>query len=212
MGQAGSVGHWDTVYGARDESALTWFEAVPKKSLDLIAAFAPDGAEVIDIGAGASRLVDGLLADPRIGRVVVLDLSEAALEVSRRRLGPEAAAKFAWVTGDVTEQADLPPVDIWHDRAAFHFLTDPDRQAAYLQALVKALRPGGHAILATFADDGPETCSGLPVQRYAPETLADRLKALAPDALRPVQAERHVHVTPKGNRQAFQTSVFRRLR
>jgi len=211
MGQTASAAHWNKVYGARDEHALTWFEAVPTKSLDLIAAFAPDGAEVIDIGGGASRLVDGLIANAKIGRVVVLDLSEAALEASRDRLGPEASAKVAWVAGDVTEQADLPPIDIWHDRAAFHFLTDPDRQAAYLDALVKALRPGGHAILATFADDGPETCSGLPVQRYAPNALAARIAALAPGALHPVQAERHVHVTPKGNRQAFQTSVFRRL-
>lgn len=200
--------HWDAVYAARAETALTWFEAEPRLSLSLIAAHARPGDPILDVGGGASRLVD-LLIVAGLGPVTVLDLSEDALAVSRGRLGARAA-EVTWIAGDVTATALPGPVAVWHDRAAFHFLTRPAERAAYVAALRAALRPGGVAIVSTFAEDGPETCSGLPVRRYAPEDLAAEFEAHAPGLLAPVEARRHVHTTPGGAGQRFQTSVVRR--
>ena len=200
--------HWDAVYAARTETALTWFEAEPHLSLSLITAHARPGDPILDVGGGASRLVDALLA-AGLGPVTVLDLSDDALAVSRGRLGARAA-EVTWIVGDVTATALPGPFAVWHDRAAFHFLTEPAARAAYAAALRATLRPGRIAILSTFADDGPETCSNLPVRGYAPEDLAAELERHAPGLLAPVAAHRHVHTTPKGAGQRFQTSVFRR--
>jgi SAM-dependent methyltransferase len=182
---------------------------VPALSLRLIKDHADPDDPIIDIGGGASRLVDHLL--PRgYRRLSVLDLSEAALEASRARLGTLADG-VTWIAADVTDwQPEPASLALWHDRAAFHFLTDPDRRAAYVDRMARALRPGGHAILMTFAEDGPERCSGLPVQRYSPAALAAEIARHAPDAFTPVLSERHVHRTPKGAEQAFQVSVLRR--
>ena len=161
-------------------------------------------APVIDVGGGASVLVDGLL-DSGFTDVTVLDLSGAALAVSRARLGGRARS-VRWIEADVM-RAELPPhsFDLWHDRAVFHFLVDPADRRAYLQVLRRALRPGAHVVMATFAEDGPERCSGLPVQRYAPSqlhaTLGEDFEWLA--------SEREQHVTPGGAVQQFQYSVFR---
>jgi SAM-dependent methyltransferase len=200
--------HWDRVYGAREEAALTWFEEVPARSLALIRTHARPGEGVIDVGGGASRLVDHLLADG-IGPVTVLDLSGAALAASRDRLGA-VANRVDWRVGDVTRFVPDRTWGVWHDRAVFHFLTDPEARSAYGRAMAAAVVPGGIAIIATFSPDGPETCSGLPVQRWSPEALAAEVARIAPGAFLPVSAEAHVHVTPKGNRQAFQTSALRR--
>ncbi|MDG4649029.1 class I SAM-dependent methyltransferase [Roseibacterium sp. SDUM158017] len=203
----GGKPHWDAVYAVRDEQALTWFEATPEVSLRLVTRFAAPEQEVIDVGGGASRLVDGLLARG-YGRATVLDVSGEALAISRKRLA-EAADRVRWIEADVTRWQPDRAYALWHDRAVFHFLTDPGARADYLSRMKQALETGGHAILATFAEDGPETCSGLPVARYSPEALsleiADRLPFL------PVASERHVHVTPMGREQKFQVSVFRRL-
>ncbi len=201
--------HWDRVYEARDEAALTWFEATPARSLALIRAHALPGAGVIDVGGGASRLVDHLLG-AGLGPVTVLDLSAAALAATRDRLGARAAAAD-WIAGDVTHFAPGRTWGVWHDRAVFHFLTDPTAREGYGRALTAAVAPGGAAIIATFSPDGPETCSGLPVQRWSPEALAAEVARISPGGFVPVAAEAHVHLTPKGNRQAFQTSVFRRV-
>lgn len=201
--------HWDGVYEAREEDALTWFEEVPEVSLRLIGRFAEPGDPVIDIGGGASRLVDHLMARG-YRNLAVLDLSEAALEVSRARLGA-AAEGVTWIAADVTRwHPEGAAHALWHDRAAFHFLTDPDQRAAYVGCMASALRPGGHAIMMSFAEDGPERCSGLPVQRYSPATLATEIARHRPGAFTPVLAERHLHHTPKGAVQAFQVSVLRR--
>jgi SAM-dependent methyltransferase len=200
--------HWNTVYEARDEEALTWFEGEPSLSLRLIERCARPDGRVIDVGGGASRLPDALLARG-YGSLAVLDLSAVALDASRERLGPDAD-RVRWIEADVTRWSPDGPYALWHDRAAFHFLTDPSERRAYLETMVAALETGGHAILATFADDGPETCSGLPVLRYSPEALAMEIEALAPAALSHVESQRHMHVTPKGNEQRFQVSVFRR--
>lgn len=205
---AGGQEHWDSVYGARSENELTWFEATPSVSLDLVRAHLRPGDPFIDIGAGASRLVDALLEEG-LGPLAVLDLSGAALAVSRQRLGPWGD-DVAWNEADVTKWQPDRDYAVWHDRAVFHFLTGAEDRAAYARALSDALRPNGIAIIATFADDGPEMCSGLPVVRYAPEALAQELDRLLPRRFAMLDARRHMHVTPKGNRQSFQYSVFRK--
>lgn len=205
---AGGQEHWDSVYGSRSEDALTWFEATPSVSLDLIREHLCPGDPFIDIGAGSSRVVDALL-DRGYGPLEVLDLSSAALAVSRRRLGPRAD-DVAWIAADITTWQPDHDHAVWHDRAVFHFLTEAEDRAGYARALAQAVRPGGIAIIATFADDGPEMCSGLPVVRYAPEELAQELDRLLPGRFELLNARRHMHMTPKGNRQNFQYSVFRR--
>jgi SAM-dependent methyltransferase len=205
---AGAEDHWDAVYAARAPEALTWFEEVPEVSLALIRRYGATDAPVIDVGGGASHLPGALLVEG-VEAVTVLDLSAAALGVSRARLG-SAASRVRWVAGDVTRWMPDRAYGLWHDRAVFHFLTDPADQDAYVNVMRRAVAPSGHAIIATFAEDGPERCSNLPVQRYAPEALADRLERAAPGVFLPVEAQRHVHVTPMGREQAFQVSVFRR--
>jgi len=205
---AGGQEHWNDVYGARSEDALTWFEATPAVSLDLVREHLQPGEPFIDIGAGASRLVDVLL-DEGFGPLTVLDLSAAALAVSRQRLGPRADA-VQWIEADITTWQPERDYAVWHDRAVFHFLTGAEDRAGYARALSDALRPGGIAIIATFADDGPEMCSGLPVVRYSPEALAQELDRLLPGLFEMLEARRHMHITPKGNRQSFQYSVFRK--
>ena len=205
---AGGHKHWDEVYGARSEDALTWFEATPEVSFDLVREHLQPGDPFVDIGAGASRLVDVLL-EGGFGPLTVLDLSAAALGVSRQRLGPKAD-DVQWIEADITRWQPNPDYAVWHDRAVFHFLTGAEDRAGYARALSDALRPGGIAIIATFADDGPEMCSGLPVMRYAPEALAQELDRLLPGQFEKLGASRHIHITPKGNRQSFQYSVFRK--
>jgi SAM-dependent methyltransferase len=204
----GGQEHWDEVYGARSEDALTWFEATPSVSLDLVRTHLRPGEPFIDIGAGASRLVDALL-DEGFGPLAVLDLSAAALTVSRQRLGPKAD-DVAWIEADITMWQPEREYAVWHDRAVFHFLTAAEDRAGYARALSTALQPGGIAIIATFADDGPEMCSGLPVVRYSPDALAQELDRLLPCQFEMLEARRHMHITPKGNRQSFQYSVFRK--
>lgn len=198
--------HWDNAYTARAEDALTWFEDSPAQSLRLVRQYMPKGGALVDVGGGASRLVDHALADGA-GMLTVLDLSATALQIIRDRLGD---APVTLLQADACNWAPDRAYDLWHDRAVFHFLTNPDDQARYLATLARALRPGGVAIIATFDLTGPEMCSNLPVQRYSPETLAARVAELAPGLLTPLHAERHAHHTPKGNVQEFQFSVFRK--
>ncbi|WP_212523596.1 class I SAM-dependent methyltransferase [Actibacterium sp. MT2.3-13A] len=203
-----AAAHWDAAYEGRAEEALTWFQARPEPSLGLIARHAGPGAAVLDVGGGAARLADALLEAGQAD-VTVLDLSQVALAAARARLGARADAA-RWIRADVTRWAPPREYDLWHDRAVFHFLTEQADRAAYVATLLRALSPGGVAIIATFAPDGPEACSGLPVQRYSPETLTATLEALAPGAFARIGAEAHVHETPSGRRQSFQFSLFRR--
>lgn len=202
--------HWDDVYGARTEDELTWFEETPSASLELVLRYLKAGEPFIDIGAGASRLVDALL-NHGFGPLSVLDLSEAALSISRARLG-HRAEQVDWIVADITEWEPHRDYSVWHDRAVFHFLTKAEDRAAYVRALSKALKPGGTAIIATFAEDGPEKCSGLPVERYSPESLAGEINRLLPAHFDLVDAQDHVHRTPKGNEQRFQYSIFEKIR
>ena len=200
--------HWNNVYGRRSEDALTWFEHEATLSLGLLEAFAPKTQSVVDVGGGASRFVDGLLQRGH-EQVAVLDLSSEALNVSKMRLGADSA-QVTWITADVTRWVPKQTWAFWHDRAVFHFLTDAADRAAYVSTMLAALAPDGHAMIATFAPDGPETCSDLPVQRWSASELAQELERFAPGAFVPVAMQRHVHLTPKGRLQPFTICVFKR--
>ncbi|PAY07522.1 SAM-dependent methyltransferase [Bradyrhizobium sp. UFLA03-84] len=197
--------HWQTVYLSKGEQQVSWSQADPQPSLRLIESVAPRrDASIIDIGGGASRLVDALLASG-FHDLTVLDLSEAALASARERIGATGEA-VRWVADDATVWQPPRAFDIWHDRAAFHFLVEDNDRAAYLDRLHRGVRAGGHAVIGTFALDGPEKCSGLPVQRYDPATLG---RAVGP-AFELIAHEAHRHVTPWGATQSFQFSVLRR--
>jgi SAM-dependent methyltransferase len=198
--------HWQTVYTSKGESEVSWFQDSPHPSLDLIAltGAAPDAA-IVDIGGGASRLVDALM-DAGYTDLSILDLSDAALAASRARLGSRASQVW-WIAADVTVWEPERPYDVLHDRAALHFLTAPSDQAAYVNRLRRALRRGGHAIIGSFAPDGPEKCSGLPVIRHDDASLG----TLLGEGFTLIDSRRHDHVTPWGATQRFQFSTFRRM-
>ncbi len=201
----GSQNHWDKVYAEKSGDTVSWFQSEPTISLALIHSIAaPPVARIMDIGGGASNLVDHLLAGG-YRNVSVLDIAASGLAQSRVRLG-EKAELVNWYVADATNWAPPETYDIWHDRAVFHFLTaDADRRA-YEAVLKKALAPGGHAVIATFAMDGPEKCSGLPVIRYSAEQLCGEL---GPDFMLIEQRDEQ-HVTPSGTTQAFSFFLLRR--
>ncbi len=198
--------HWERVYATKAETEVSWFQADPVPSIEALARVgATRQSAIVDVGGGASRLVDRLVRDG-YGDVTVLDLSAAALKTAKARLG-EAAAEVHWLAVDVTTWAPGRFYDVWHDRAAFHFLVDPVDRDAYVERMAQALRPGAHATIATFALDGPEKCSGLPVARHDGESLAAAFGA----RFVLLETRRHDHVTPSGARQRFQFSAFRRV-
>lgn len=196
--------HWDKAYTEKSDNQLSWFQDVPARSLAMIAAASSHGS-VIDVGGGASRLADALL-DAGYADVTVLDISQAALDRAQARLGARAA-QMRWICADIARWVPDRAWDVWHDRAVFHFLIERKAQDAYIAALTAATHPGSAVILSTFALDGPERCSGLPVQRYSAEALAARLGAGF--ALTDQAAERHV--TPWGSIQSFTYAAFRRM-
>jgi 2-polyprenyl-3-methyl-5-hydroxy-6-metoxy-1,4-benzoquinol methylase len=206
MSDLGRQAHWENVYATKDEHTVSWFQERPDISLDLIRATGvKTSASIIDIGGGASRLVDALIAEG-FEAITVLDLSEKALTTSKARLGARGA-HVQWVVADITTWEPPQSYDVWHDRAALHFLTDPKDRAAYAERVSRAVRPGGHVIIGTFALDGPERCSGLPIVRYDAASLG---KILGP-SFELVESKRHDHHTPAGVTQRFQFSRFRRL-
>jgi trans-aconitate methyltransferase len=198
--------HWETVYTTRGERDVSWFEALPAVSLRMLegAGLTPETC-VIDVGGGDSRLVDTLAARG-LGCLAVLDVSGAALRRAQTRLGAAGNA-LTWIEADVTADWSLKPMDIWHDRAVFHFLTAPDDRARYRRRLLATLKMGGSVILATFAPDAPERCSGLPVSRYSADALAAEL---GPE-FRLDEAVRHEHGTPFGTIQPFTYTRFKRI-
>jgi SAM-dependent methyltransferase len=196
--------HWEQVYSTKTENEVSWFQQTATTSLDLIDhdGITPNSA-IVDIGGGASRLVDGLL-DEGYSDVSVLDVSSHALDAARARLGAKADA-VTWIEADITRWSPEPRYDVWHDRAVLHFLTQDSERAAYLTALKQGLKPGGLLIIGSFALDGPEKCSGLVVQRYSPATLADFLGS----DFAPLDNLSETHTTPWNSEQKFQFSRFR---
>lgn len=191
--------HWEHVYRTRQSDQVSWYQEHPESSLRLIRATGvPKTAKIIDVGGGASKLVDELLADG-YSELTVLDLSATALEAAKKRLGDRASA-VKWIEADVT-RVDFPSFeyDVWHDRAVFHFLTSPEDRDAYVSAVLKTVKRGGHVIVATFADDGPDHCSGLPVMRYS----ADELHSEFGKSFALVAHEKEAHETPSGVVQQF---------
>lgn len=195
--------HWQNVYQTKSEREVSWFQESPEISLDLIRATGVNtDASIIDIGGGASRLVDALI-HAGFRSVTVLDLSDKALATSKARLGAQGAA-VNWIVADVATWQPSQTYDVWHDRAAFHFLVNPDDRAAYVECVRKSVRPGGHVVIGTFALDGPERCSGLPVVRHDSASLGQMLGL----SFALVESRRHDHQTPGGAIQRFQFSRF----
>lgn len=198
--------HWDDAYSRRSEDAHSWFQAVPAASLALIDAYAPDlDAPIIDIGAGASRLVDLLLAKG-YRDITLLDVSEQALDTVRKRLG-EHVGTVTIIADDITRWKPSRPYAIWLDRAVLHFLTERRAQDAYVDALIAGTETGSKVVISTFAPEGPERCSNLPVVRYSAEGLAELLgKSFAL-----LESRKEDHLTPGGQTQIFTVAVFERL-
>jgi SAM-dependent methyltransferase len=197
--------HWEGVYRDRSPTVVSWYQIRPDISLELIHATgkSPD-ATIVDVGGGASTLVDHLL-DAGWSSVLVLDISETALAHVRERLGARAK-RVTWIAADVTAWRPNTKIDIWHDRAVLHFFTGADDQKAYAERAKLALRHGGWAIIAGFTPGGPRKCSGLDIVQHD----AHSLRALLGDAFELVDFRDELHRTPSGSTQAFRYHLFRR--
>ena len=191
--------HWEKAYQTKQPDSVSWFQEHATRSLEIIRSIgAASNAQIIDVGGGASTLVDDLLTSG-FKHMSILDLSASALEVARKRLGA-LGQNVTWITGDI-RTVDLPAqtYDIWHDRAVFHFLTEPADRMAYVRQVIQAVKPGGHVIVATFAPNGPQQCSGLPVVRYDP----DQLHGEFGPAFELLEHASEEHRTPWGSVQHF---------
>jgi SAM-dependent methyltransferase len=197
--------HWDKVYATKRPEILSWYCPHLDISLALIEHSASErSVHIIDVGGGASTLVDDLLLRG-YQNVTVLDISEGALDIARRRLGDDAG-RVHWIVGDVMKTPlKRDTYDVWHDRAVFHFLTKPEERAAYLRQLAHALKPGGHVIIGTFGPAGPTTCSGLDVMRYDEKLLQEEFGK----QFRLVEGSRQLHHTPEGVTQEYMYCLFR---
>lgn len=199
--------HWDDRYRTVGSANVSWFQAAPERSLHLIVDVlrTPRDAAIVDIGGGASALPDHLLG-AGYRDITVVDISQQALDEAVERLG-EAGDDVRWLRADLRTWVADTTYRLWHDRAVFHFLTSPQDQRHYWANVREHLAPGGFVVVATFAQDGPTACSGLPVCRYRP----DELLAVMGDGFELVTSEREVHVTPGGGHQAFTWVVAKRI-
>jgi len=190
--------HWDTVHSTKGTD-VSWWQSADQLWIDLVDDLGLDPtAPVVDVGSGSSLFVDALI-DDGFQDVTAVDVSSAALDSMRARLGDRAR----YVVSDVRDFRSATPVALWHDRAVFHFLVDPADQQVYARNLRASLADDGHAIIATFAPDGPESCSGLPVARWNADDLAAVL------GLTLVRQDRRIHTTPWGSTQPFTIAVLR---
>jgi ubiquinone/menaquinone biosynthesis C-methylase UbiE len=198
--------HWDTAYRAKASDQASWYRAHLEVSFELLVkAGLGRHSRVVDVGGGASTLVDDLL-DFGVQSITVVDLSPTSLEIVRQRLGARAE-RVNWLVADVTtlDVADAS-FDLWHDRAALHFLIAPEAAQAYVRTAARMIAPGAHAVIGGFATDGPERCSGLPVVRRDPADIA----ALFGDSFSLVESRRELHTTPSGARQQFAYALLRK--
>ena len=198
--------HWEQVYSEKTPTEVSWFQSHPQQSLELVNTAAIDKtARIIDVGGGASTLVDFLL-DAGYQNIAVLDIAQAAIEQAKRRLG-ERASKVVWIKEDVTAFSADEAFDIWHDRAVLHFLTGRDEQKKYVAVLRRTLKPGGQAVIAAFNLEGPDKCSGLGIVRYSAETMS----ALLGCAFQLIETLTEEHATPRGSSQSFVYCRFRKV-
>jgi 2-polyprenyl-3-methyl-5-hydroxy-6-metoxy-1,4-benzoquinol methylase len=191
--------HWEQIYGTKALDQVSWFRPHLQTSLALIKrAAGHQSASIIDVGAGASTLVDDLI-EAGYSNLTVLDISRAAIKVAKNRLG-QASKSIQWLRADVTG-ANFPAhsYDVWHDRAVFHFLTQPAERLAYVQNVAWAVKPGGHVIVSTFGPEGPEKCSGLDVMRYDAKSLHQEFGS----CFRLIESSKELHHTPFGTTQQF---------
>jgi len=195
--------YWNRVYETKGETEVSWFQNNPEPSLEFIRRYEPDrSASIIDIGGGLSRLADHLLADG-FQNLSVLDISSEAIALAQDRIG-NGKASVKWIVSDVTKWQPNDYYDIWHDRAVFHFLTEFGDQTAYIETLKRALKSGGYLVIGTFALDGPEKCSGLPVMRHDPNSLQNLLGS----NFNLIDTRTQNHRTPFQSIQHFQYCVF----
>lgn len=195
--------HWETVYETKNPNEVSWTQIIPKTSLEFIASFGLEKtAKIIDIGGGDSRLVDHLL-EAGFQNITVLDISARSLTKAQTRLG-EKAKKVNWVVSDITEFEPKTSYDIWHDRAAFHFLTTPENISKYMDVVRKSVN--GYLTIGTFSKNGPKKCSGLEIRQYNEQELIsefekgfDKIKCVTED-----------HLTPFGTTQNFLFCSFKR--
>lgn len=197
--------HWEHIYGTKKFTEVSWYQSKPQVSLDYIAATGLEkDAAVIDVGGGDSYLVDYLLSD-EYSDVTVLDISEKALEKAKERL-EERSSEVTWIAADVAAFRPMKKYDIWHDRAAFHFLTESDDISNYIKNLEEGVQPGGYVILGTFSDKGPEKCSGIFIKQYS----AEEMSKLLPDDFELLGCDNIDHTTPTGAVQNFTFCRWRR--
>jgi len=198
MSESDKRQHWEAIYSGKSPLEVSWYQKEPALSLRLIDSCGLEkDAAIIDVGGGASILVDRLL-DQGYTRLAVLDISATALTFARNRLGPKAPS-IEWFEADITAFQAPHPFSLWHDRAVFHFLTDAAERRRYANVLRTSLEPGGHLILAAFAIGGPTTCSGLDIVQYD----ADKLVAELGDDFKLVDEDAETHTTPTGAKQLF---------
>lgn len=200
-----SKNHWENVYQAKKPAEVSWYQTHPTVSLELIALTGIDHAsKIIDVGGGASILVDQLL-DKGFKNLSVLDISSKSIDYARSRLG-KRAENVNWIEANIL-QVKLPSTyDLWHDRAVFHFLTSPEDRREYIKVMGKGVRPGGHVIIATFSLAGPPKCSGLQVERYSPDKLQEEIG----DKFILVKNVDETHITPAQIRQEFVYCYFKK--
>jgi SAM-dependent methyltransferase len=197
--------HWETIYGTKAEDQVSWFQPYPKTSVEFLDLFdLPPDANIIDIGGGDSHLVDVLL-DKGYHNVWVLDISANAIERAKRRLGDRAKLAH-WVVSDVVEFVPEVQFDFWHDRAAFHFLTDEKAINAYVSLAERSIREGGYLVLGTFSEKGPEKCSGLEIKQYSEASMSARFEVMF-DRIKCVEED---HATPFDTVQNFLFCSFKR--
>jgi SAM-dependent methyltransferase len=195
--------HWQQVYSSKRADEVSWYQRQPEVSLRLITAHAASSDAIIDVGAGQSFLIDALL-DDGFTDVTAMDISEVAMSEVRQRIKGRLTASF--VVSDVRSWVPSKRFDLWHDRAVFHFMKSVEDKAAYLSVIAQAIRPGGIAIIGTFAEGGPTQCSGLDVNRYSPMHLASEFE----EFFELLETESEEHITPWDATQHFTWVTLRR--
>ncbi|PLW92590.1 MAG: SAM-dependent methyltransferase [Marinilabiliales bacterium] len=199
--------HWENIYNTKQINEVSWFQAKPETSLFFFNQLnIPTHAKVIDVGGGDSYLVDYLI-DLGYRDITVLDISEAALNRAKKRLG-SSASKVKWIVADVATYKPLEKYDCWHDRAAFHFLTQEKEITSYTETIQQYINPSGSLILGTFSDQGPKKCSGIEIMQYSETTMADKLKMYF-EKINCITVD---HETPSGSSQNFIFCSFRRVK